>query len=166
MTRKINLTLGLIAGIALFMTSCGNSYIYESYKKLPDKAWLADSVYMFDFEVKESQKIDLSCLIRYSLDYPYHNLYIQYALKDLLGNTLNSALINMNLFDPKTGKPLGKGWGGIYTQNIPFLQGYLFDSEGVYSLKVQQRMRMDTLPEILSVGLGVKPTPTQKARTL
>ena len=76
--------------------------------------------------------------------------------KILLGKALVSTLQNMDLFDPVSGKPLGEGLGDIFDHRILALSNQQFPGKGLYRFKVQQFMRQDSLPLILSVGLRVE----------
>ena len=124
---------------------------------MPGNLWLADSTAEFVFEVKNSEtEYNLYYNIRNSLSYPYHNLYIRHTLEDSLGNMLGSALQNMDLFDPVTGRPLGEGLGDIFDHRILAVSNQKFPKSGWYRFKMQQFMRQDSLPLILSVGLRVE----------
>jgi len=119
--------------------------------------WLADSIATFEFEITETQpKYNLYYNVRNSISYPYHNLYVQYTLEDSTGNVQSKALQNMDLFDPVTGEPLGDGLGDIFDHRILAISDHQFNNPGWYRFKVQQFMRQDSLPLILSVGLRVE----------
>ena len=61
------------------------------------------------------------------------------------------------LFEPKTGKPLGKsGLGDLYDHQIPVFRKYKFSKAGVYQMKLEQFMRTDTLAGMISVGVSVE----------
>ena len=143
----------------LFLTLWGcqdQSRIYEQNKDFSEKFWLVDDTPEFEFEINEtSRSYDLFYNIRNSISYPYHNLYVKYTLEDSLGNMISSKLQNMDLFDPVTGKPYGDGLGDIFDHRILALDDQKFDKPGIYRFRVQQFMRQDTLPMILSVGLRV-----------
>jgi len=73
-----------------------------------------------------------------------------------VGTLLSSALQNMDLFDPINGAPLGDGLGDIYDHRILAISHQEFPAQGLFRFKVQQFMRQDSLPLILSVGLRVE----------
>jgi gliding motility-associated lipoprotein GldH len=62
----------------------------------------------------------------------------------------------MDLFDPITGAPLGDGLGDIFDHRILAVSNQRFPENGLYRFKIQQFMRQDSLPLILSVGLRVE----------
>ena len=147
----------LIPLLLVGLCNCSDpSRVFEKNIDLPENIWLADSVATFEFEIQDAEvKYDLYYNIRNSLSYPYHNLYIRHTLEDSLGNMINSALQNMDLFDPVTGKPLGEGLGDIFDHRILAISNQKFPKVGWYRFKMQQFMRQDSLPLILSVGLRV-----------
>ncbi len=118
---------------------------------------MADSTVQFEFEITDpSQTYNLHYNVRNSISYPYHNLYVQYTLEDSAGQVLSKALQNMNLFDPVTGKPLGDGLGDIFDHRIMAIPNQSFPEAGWYRFNIQQFMRQDSLPLILSMGLRVE----------
>ena len=131
--------------------------VYEKNTDLPGNLWLADSIAEFEFEISDAEvKYNLYYNVRNSLSYPYHNLYVKHSLEDTLGNELASGLQNMDLFDPVTGKPLGEGLGDIFDHRILAISNQEFPYNGKFRFKMQQFMRQDSLPLILSVGLRVE----------
>ena len=88
--------------------------------------------------------------------YPFQNIYLQYYLEDSIGRLQSKELTNVQLFNAKTGIPLGSGLGDLYDIEKPFLEKYKFESVGKYKLRIDQFMRKDSLPEIVSVGIRVE----------
>lgn len=58
--------------------------------------------------------------------------------------------------DPKTGEPQGKGMGDIYDNQILSLSSVKFPQKGEYIFSIQQYMRQDPLPDIMSIGIRVE----------
>jgi gliding motility-associated lipoprotein GldH len=142
----------------LLVAGCSDpNRIYERNIDFPNNLWLADSIAEFEFQITNSaQAYDLHYNVRNSISYPYHNLYVQYTLEDSVGNVLSKALQNMDLFDPVTGKPMGDGLGDIFDHRILAIAKQQFPSEGWYRFRIQQFMRQDSLPLIMSIGLRVE----------
>jgi len=71
---------------------------------------------------------------------------------DSLNNVIENKLINVPLFDSKSGKPLGKGFGNTYTRydTIPFLLN--IETKKVTFL---QYMRQNQLEGIEAIGLKI-----------
>lgn len=146
-----------LAAIILLFWACDDSRVYERNVDIDGKTWHQDSVRSFTFTVDNiEQAYNFYYNFRNTRAYPYRNLYVRYSLEDSTGTVLSSDLHNMNLFDPVTGKPYGDGLGDIFDHQILALRAVKFDSPGDYHFHIQQYMRMNTLPEIVSVGLRVE----------
>ena len=137
-------------------TSCDPGRVYEENKEFESGIWNVDSVPSFKFAIPEEGEYDLYFNIRNTLEYPYQNLYVTYYLEDTIGNLLKTDLVNFNLFDPKTGKPLGEGGiGDIYGHQLMLLDNYRLENQP-YTMRFQHYMRTDSLQDILAVGLRVE----------
>lgn len=144
--------------LVLICCACGSKSTYEGYKTFPKNEWIADSAVVFSFEIKENNRYyDVYANIRNSLKYPYYNLFLNYELVDASGKVLANKQLDNNLMNPKTGEPYGSGIGDLYDHDFKLLNRYLFAKSGIYTLKIKQDMRLDTLPEIMAVGMKVMP---------
>jgi len=140
------------------LTGCvDKSRVYEKNVDFKKKYWDIDSVPTFTFTIPDSTKVyNIYWNVRNTTTYPYRNLYITYYLEDSLGTTLSSALHDMTLFDPTTGKPYGDGFGGVYDHQFLALPQRKFANNGKYQIRLKQYMRTDSLPEILSIGVRIE----------
>ena len=137
--------------------SCDSSRVYEDYEDFEEAFWHMDSVQSFPFEITDiEKKYNLLATFRNSSAYPFYNIYFQYTLTDSLDSVVVKELKEADLFDPKTGQPKGSGLGDLFDHTVPLLENYSFTSEGIFYLKMQQQMRLDSLPFILSVGARVE----------
>lgn len=142
--------------IALVIWGCDSGSLYEESKDIRNRYWLADSILTYQFVVHEKpDPVDLSFTVRNTTAYPFYNLYVQYTLKDSTGVALDSGLTQVNLFEPKTGAPYGKGVGGIYSHTFPLISDIDLPCPGTYHLHLEQNMRLDSLPGIVSMGVIV-----------
>ena len=146
----------LITLIALLI-ACDTSRVYEDYTDFEEAFWHMDSIQAFSFDIEDpSKSYNLFATFRNGTAYPFYNLYFQYTLKDSTDSTLITELKEINFFDPKTGEPYGSGLGDLFDHRTALLQDYSFKKTGTYTLQLQQYMRMDTLPHLLSVGARVE----------
>lgn len=139
----------LLAGVIL---ACNTDRIYEDYQGMENLRWdVADTV-SFDFVPANSEKVLATIGIRYNDEYEYHNLYVKFLVSDSLGIPLQDSLINIALFDSKTGKPLGEGFGNVFTKydTLPF--GELRENRFT-RIQFLQYMRKDEVQGIEAVGL-------------
>lgn len=137
--------------------SCDSKRLYQGKKDFKQKYWIFNDPAQFDFQISDTDKTyNLLFHIRNTANYQYQNIYLQYYLEDSTGRLLSTELKNIQLFNPITGVPLGKGLGDIYDIEKVFLEDFSFDRPGKYQVQIDQFMRQDSLPEILSVGLRVE----------
>jgi len=143
--------------IILFcFASCNESRIYEDSEDYANRFWIADSIASFSFEIPDSkEKYNLYFNVRNTNNYPYHNLYIQYTLKDSV-KVLNEELVNKFLFNEKSGEPYGSGLGDLFSHQFMLLEDYKFDKSGNYTIEFQHYMREDSLKGIVSAGVRVE----------
>ncbi len=143
--------------IAFVFWACDEARVFEQNIDIHDKTWNADSIPGFSFTVDDPNSFyNIYYNFRNTRAYPYRNLYVQYTLEDSVGKKISSDLHNIELFDPITGKPLGSGLGDIYDHQVLALENLKFNAPGKYNFKIQQFMRMENLPEMVSVGLRVE----------
>ncbi|MCG8307065.1 MAG: gliding motility lipoprotein GldH [Cytophagales bacterium] len=143
--------------LLFFITGCDKQRVYEGKKDFSEGYWIFNNPAEFEFEIKDTDRsYDLLFNIRNSAKYQYQNIYLQYYLEDSTGRLLSKELKNIQLFNPITGIPLGKGIGDLFDVERKFLEHYTFGNPGKYQLRIDQFMRQDSLPEILAVGLRVE----------
>lgn len=143
--------------LVIFFASCDQNRIYEKNKKFRDRIWPKDQVVTFDFEITDIHpSYNFYFNIRNSIRYKYQNVYLAYSLEDTLGNVFQSDLTNINLFDPKTGEPLGDGLGDIFDHRVKVIGNYQFNNPGSYQFNIEHYMRPDSLEEIMAIGLRVE----------
>lgn len=137
--------------------ACDTSRVYEKNNDLAGGMWLKDSLQYFQFEIDDATlKYNLYSNLRNAHDYAFYNLYYRCELKDSVDHVLTEELEDINLFDPKTGEPFGDGLGDVFDHRQLLLENFEFPAEGIYTISMQQYMRQDTLPKILSVGLRIE----------
>jgi gliding motility-associated lipoprotein GldH len=143
--------------LIVFLAGCDRNTVFEGKQDFPNKYWVFNNPATFDFEITDPDRsYDILVNVRNSSKYSYQNIYLQYYLEDEAGKLISRELKNIQLFNAKTGVPVGTGLGDIYDVERPFLEDYTFDAPGKYSFRVDQFMRQDSLPEILAVGLRVQ----------
>lgn len=143
--------------ITLIVSACGSSGFYEENYDLKTDSWAIEEAPEFTFYIEDtSKRYNMDVVIRYSNRYRFQNLYVTRILEDRRGRKLDSTLVNLQMFDEKTGRPLGAGLGDLFTISEPILDSYSFNKPDTFRLRVRQTMRPDTLKEVVSVGLVIK----------
>ncbi len=148
----------LFLALLTVVSSCTDASRYhESYVDFDEVYWLEGDRVSFPFEMESvAQPYRVKASFRNTLQYPYHNFYFEYALKDSAGRVLVEELKEIFFFDAKTGEPLGSGLGDYFDQSALLLPNYEFPYAGKYSMELRQMMRLDTLPYITSVGIRIE----------
>ena len=140
----------------LLLSACETTTSYQSTTALADYTWPADSLLSFSFSVQDTtQPYDIYLMLKNTQHYPYQNIYVTYYLEDSTQALCTTALGNYTLFEPKTGKPLGKGWGKVKSHTLVLLQDYYFLYPGTYTLRLAQFMRTEALAGLHAVGIKV-----------
>ncbi len=145
------LLLVLFTGLA----ACDTDRVYQQAYQFEDDGWRVDTIPEFTFDIGDTEPKNILLNLRYGLDYKEYNMYLTYYLEDGQGNELSSELISVDLFDSKTGRPLGEG-SSIYQNQIPVLENYSFAKPGSYTFKIAQYTRENPVMEIYSVGVRVE----------
>ncbi|WP_373521001.1 gliding motility lipoprotein GldH [Aquiflexum sp.] len=148
MTLKSKVILPLLC---VLMFGCDNSRIFEKYQGMDTGSWnIADTV-SFDLpKISDSHKTIVG--IKYNGDYEFRNLYLTYLLKDSLNQIIETQLLEIPLFDNKSGKPFGSGFGNTFTKydTLPLLT-----SDPYSKIQLLQYMRMDEIIGIEAVGVKI-----------
>ena len=144
--------------VVVFLSACDDARVYETNYDFENRYWVVQEKPSFQFVVEDTTQVyNLYCNLRNSVSYPYTRIFVSYVLRDSVGIELKKELISQNLFDQKTGQPMGtSGLGDIYDQQMPLMQNFRFTKTGKYSIQFEQFMRTDTLQGILAVGLRVE----------
>ncbi|WP_026135706.1 gliding motility lipoprotein GldH [Nafulsella turpanensis] len=151
-------------GILMFagLYACDEQRVFEQNIDIADHTWHKDSVLQFKTEIADASiPYNVYYNIRNGVDFPTQNLYLRIEVQDSTGRVLTSDLNNIELFDPKTGKPYGDGLGDIFDHQVKVLDGFRFPEPGTYLIEVQHKMRdkvmvNNHLPSIMSVGVRVE----------
>lgn len=138
--------------LILVGAACTDGRIYEDFKSLPNQNWGITDSLVFDLQDVELINSPDLVAIKFNEEYAFSNCYLRIISKDSSGVILDNKLVNMILFDPKSGEPLGEGFGNTYTRydTLPFL----FDQQ-TKSVTLLQYMRQDQLPGVEAVGIKI-----------
>ncbi|WP_338790073.1 gliding motility lipoprotein GldH [Bernardetia sp. Wsw4-3y2] len=144
--------------VSLFFTlvSCGDNGLYENHKELENGVWQKDNHQSFEVEIDDSQKHSVFYHLRYNTDYDYCNSYVRYKIFSPKGSLITEGMKLDTLFDCTTGKPLGEGFGTIYSREFQLEQNFDFSEKGIYKIELEQMMRKDSLEGIQTVGLRIE----------
>ena len=142
----------------LCLAGCDPKRIYENNIDLQKNEWKQEQELVFDFAIEDPDKTyNLLYNVRYAHTYPFYNLYISYFLYDSTGRQIpHKNPVGMDLFNPKTGKPLGSGLGDFFDYSILDNKPIRFPMKGKYTMKIKQYMRQNPLIGIASFGIRIE----------
>lgn len=141
----------------LLVAGCDPARIYEQNHDFEKRCWKASEKPEFSFLISDTTvAYNLYANIRNDNEYPFSNLYFTFQLSDTTG-IIQEKLRSAELFDRKTGKPLGSsGIGFLFDNRVLLLEKYRFIRPGTYTIRLEHFMRTDTLCGIRAVGLRVE----------
>jgi len=142
--------------------------IYEENTPITKGIWKQEDIKHFTFQIEDTnQYYHIYYTLRNTVDYPYYNLYLKHVLTNVAGDTLSYKLQTMNLFDEKTGKPLGNekffsggSMGDLFDHKFQSLIFFKFPAKGEYHFSIAEYMRSNNetkqLQGVFSVGCSIE----------
>ncbi|MDR1459113.1 MAG: gliding motility lipoprotein GldH [Bacteroidales bacterium] len=149
--KKIIFILGTCFLLSTY--SCDDSqYLFRENTSIENETWFVNNQIPFRFTVTDTQEIyKIGFNIRYTNDYPMQNIYV--FLHTVFPNGMRTHdTIDIDLFSLE-GKPLGKGKKTIELQK--YFSRVQFPVAGQYTMSLEQAMRIDSLPGMVSMGLYI-----------
>lgn len=154
----LKLSLGFIFLFELLFFACSDSnVVIDDTSSFSESGWIQKQPVRFNVEVADSASSYAAyVVVRQNNAYPFYNLYFSPSILDAKGTTIQKGLAEAILYDPKTGKPKGAGFGDIYEKKFLVYPNLKFPKPGKYQIQVAQSMRVDTLAGMVSFGLIVE----------
>jgi gliding motility-associated lipoprotein GldH len=150
-----SLSLFIVGGFILALTSCDSKRVYEKNVDIPEYIWDKDKPIYFDVPITDTVSFhNVYINIRNASGYGFSNIYLFLDTK-YPNNTISRDTIECILADP-SGKWLGNGSGDIWDNQILFKKNVRFKQLGTYKFRYEQAMRMPKLPMIMDVGLRIE----------
>ena len=139
----------MLVALLLISTSCSEARMYEQFYSFEDISWSEQDSALFDLRELSSLEGKSLIAVKYTEDYSYSNCYIRVVARDSSKKILQNKLLNVPIFDSKSGHPLGEGFGNSFTKydTLPFDL-----SEGTKEVVLVQYMRQPELNGIQAVG--------------
>lgn len=146
----------MLIGFVSFLTliGCNSDVLVDQYHSLPESGWHYKNVVMDTFQPQSDYYHQLYANVRINGDYGYSNLYVRLTII-APDSTATKEVINLKLAE-NSGKWLGSGIGDAITFQLPILGKQTFKQKGTYTIKIEQYMRLENLPNVLSAGIKVQ----------
>lgn len=150
MTKGLNF-LGLAA--IFLATSCSGDRVFEEFQAFDSISWNEKDTVSFDLRGLKDKTGTNLIGVRYTEAFPFSNFYVRVISEDSSGVVLDNKLINIPLFDSKSGKPKGNGFGNSHTyyDTLPFKL-----PEKTSRLIYLQYMRQENVPGVEAVGFKIQ----------
>ena len=150
-----NMLFILTVALAAALSACSDGVLVDRYHELPEEGWRYEHSIADTFHVENPGFYhQIFTNLRISGDYPYANIYLKLNITKPDGSK-KSEVISVDLA-AKSGKWLGSGLGDIVTFQSPILHRKYLDQKGKYTVEIEQNMRLETLANVLAVGLRIE----------
>jgi len=150
---KHQLILSIIVGLAAW--ACDQNRVFEEYREIEKKMWHKDSIMVFNVQMTDTiTNHNLYVNIRNDIQYGYSNLWLFIELQQP-GGISTKDTFEITLAHP-SGEWLGKGFGGIKTNQVIYKRNVFFPVSGNYKIALQQGMREENLSQITEVGIRIE----------
>lgn len=147
--------IGITIVIALLAMACGGNAVYDANIDIPEKGWSSDSLATFSVDISDTLSAHIIYInIRNTTNYPNSNLFLFVQTNSPSGAMLRDT-VEYFLADTR-GNWIGKGFGALRDNQIPYKQFVRFPEEGIYTFSLQQGMRTHSLTGIVSVGIRIE----------
>lgn len=145
----------LIVAFPFIFFACKNLAYYESNIQIAKEIWSVDSLAHFSVNISDTLSVhNILVNIRNTNNYNFSNLYLFIQTTSPKGATLRDTL-ELFLAD-RRGKWLGKGFGRLRDNQVPYKLNIRFPEPGTYNFFIQQGMRTNHLEGINSVGIRIE----------
>jgi gliding motility-associated lipoprotein GldH len=145
----------IVVSTIFLSASCKNISVYNANVEIPNNGWVIDSIATFKVNITDTASVHHILInVRNTVEYPNSNLYLFINTFSPTGASLRDTL--ECFFADNKGKWLGKGFGLIRDNLIPYKRYIRFPEEGIYEFSIQQGMRTHQLKGVKSVGLRIE----------
>ena len=153
---KINkLFVGII--ILFAFIACDNNRVFEQNVSFEGEQWHKDSTIIFEVPIADTlavYNVYFNNRINGKYGYKYQNMYVFIDTYLPYNNHMRDTL-ECILADNK-GKWLGKGFGSIWSNQIPYKTNIRFPYAGTYKFVIEQAMRDTVLQHVVDAGLRIE----------
>ena len=142
----------------MVIQGCIQSNVYEKNITIANNKWAHKHKPVFEFEITDTAANYLVYFtIRHTDAYPFSNIWMN-VHTTMPGSTKAQMLRTEVPLAEEDGKWMGRTFNEICSQQLLLTKdgSVHFDKKGKYVIKLEQIMRQDPLPEILSIGLRLE----------
>jgi gliding motility-associated lipoprotein GldH len=147
-----------ISLFSLSLSSCVKGNEFEKNVSIPSHQWNFANKPKFEFYISDTNaKYNMYFLMRHTDSYPYANIWLNIKTKQPNEVSFNQTRVEIPLAQTD-GKWLGRGIGEIWEHKLSLSNnGYIhYSKAGKYEIVLEQIMRTNPLPEVMSVGIHLE----------
>lgn len=127
----------------------------DNFHDIPEEGWQYQNVVIDSFEVTNPHLYHQYYVnLRINGDYAYSNIHVK--LTTISPDSSTKEEIIPILLAEKSGRWLGSGLGDVLTFQVPVMGKQEFKQKGKYTVKLEQYMRLEFLPNIVSAGMKIE----------
>lgn len=155
--------LFLVTLHSLFFIGCLEAPVFQAQQSIPQNVWAYPYKPAFQFDITDTAaRYNAYFLIRHTDAYPFSNIWVWAETREPGDSTFKRSRIEVPLADRK-GAWLARGDNGISTGAIWEHRAPLtpngplrFTKTGRYTIRFEQAMRTNPLPEVLQIGVRIE----------
>jgi len=140
----------------ILTSSCDKNRIYEKNIDIANYEWTYENAIKFEAEIIDANPKNLFINIRHTHFFEARNIILKLEIESANKEKLEQT-INIPLSEPN-GMWYGECFGDICDIQFPLKDytSYSFPNMGKYTFTISQDMRIDPLPNVMSVGLRIE----------
>lgn len=156
-TRTKYLTLFIFC--LIFLSSCLRSNIFEKNVAIKNFKWNENNKIPFTFHLSDTTaSYSMYFTMRHTDAYPFSNIWLNIQTQFPNKDSTSNSKVEIPLADAE-GKWLSRGSKGmneVWEHRMLIASPLKFSLQGDYTITLSQIMRINPLPEIMSVGIRLE----------
>lgn len=141
--------------LLLAFWACDSNRVFEQNIDFTNETWHRDSTLTFSVDISDTIAVyNIYLNNRINTKYEFSNMYL-FIDADMPNNQSIHDTIECILRDP-SGKMLGKGFGSVWSNKIPYRKHIRFPNSGTYTFTIEQAMRVEELRHVLNAGIRIE----------
>ncbi len=141
--------------LLLCFGACGDNYLYETTKEIPNGVWTYRDTLNFQFDIADtSARYNLYVEFAHADTFPHQNLYLRLKTRFPDGRRVS----DVKSFDFFSAQGVSNGTcsNGKCRVQLNLKQKTRFPQPGTYAITFEQYMRRDSVPGVASIGMAIE----------
>lgn len=149
--------LMMAVSMILLLASCEKNRIFEKNVAVKKDVWDSRFIPSFSVEISDTSLLyNLYVTVHHTEIYPFQNIWLLVSTR-FPDSTKSSKRIEVMLANDE-GRWFGENLGEIWDYSTLIQENAFFTRPGTYTFTLEQIMRQDPLPGIMSIGIRVENT--------